>query len=223
MAKVDDIKSGPSLSENIESLKALLEQSGDYLELILEEIVLYDEAPRYREHPEEALVLLNGDLGGSLNDFSRMLKKEVSGLDEVEKLEIKRVISAIIKNLVEHRPVSLAYLSKTLLDYGNAPKERTSTTELRVANILLDYRGKSEFLRACRLVEDTEGGSGSHTKWSDPLNQLKGTHTISRNGNAWLRTEIKQLLGLSMPLQRLEAACSSCKYDYTLKIDNGEE
>lgn len=223
MAKIEKLVSAaPSLSENLSELRNVLVESGDYLTLILDEISIYDESEHYRDRPEEAIKLMAEELKGALEDLSALMVNEASKLDPEEKEVVKAVISGIIKNLVQSRPVSLVYLSKVLLNYGEVPKKRIQTEEISIRNILLDYNGKRDFLLACGLTEDTEGGSGSHTKWTDRSGEMQGSHVISRH-QAWLRSEIKQLREVKLPEERIKSALSACSIDFTTKIDFNEE
>lgn len=218
LEKVADYK---PLAESITELKSLVDFSGNYLEVLLEETEIYDQDPKFISRPDDAFRLVGSAIESTVEEFKEVIAKEVAALDEDKTDKVKEVITNIMKALSKERPIAFAYLAGILVNFTNPEINKVRKgKDYVVANIFLSNTDELRFLQACGLVEDrNRSGSTSHVKFIDPTGAMKGSFTTSTNGKAWLKNKIKTLLEEGLPLERVQAACQKCGYEFRLKVD----
>ncbi|MFT7184463.1 MAG: DNA-binding transcriptional MerR regulator [Oceanicoccus sp.] len=199
----------------LDDLRALSPDGAEYLQLLIEDLECFN-LSEYEPQPERARHSLP-----KLEDDQAELQKEIDRSIQIgiNKDSIQAILKQIAASLSQ-KNVTLWALRPVFRHFGALPEDdvnddtEDSPIRFYTPNLLFDRRQLDEFFKACGLIEDTKGGSGSHTKWVDANRDTFGIGSWSKK--SWLKNNIKLMLQAGFPIDRIKTACDSLGIDFTV-------
>lgn len=213
-----------NIQEDLEALEELLLETSFNIQVLLEEVQIYDDTPYYTKNPEAAIELLGSDLIDIIESIQEAYLNEMSGLDEEKKVEIHDKMADIYLTIKSILPVSSIILRDLFskldveLESPTTIKPEKKRKPYRVESKIMKTHEIEEFLRKCGLEEDKKRGKGSHTEFRDPQREMSGFETHSEaSNNIQLRAIITRLHAKGLPLDRIDIACNKLRLPFRLR------
>lgn len=199
-------------------------EGGAYLKMFIEEFKAF-ETPEFQQNPESILFALPKGFDG-LDEDNRELIYQFCADFQDDKETAGNALKSLYDAIKQDYPVVnflladfFSYFLEAYINKSQKPDEKvpgsSDKKKYQVPNKLISQVERSRFLRACGLTEDVGGGAGSHNKWMGEV--IRQPLVVSTSSNKiWLKTLIKELLGLGMDLKKIERGCQEINCTLTL-------
>lgn len=206
-------------------IRKILPDTADYIEVLFSTLADFEGVDVYKAHPGKIADCVS-DIDELADEVTKSMKIELSDKAPKgsDKLQTVKDLFSELHDLLSSGPNVYKYFLKGIFellgtqstDFGVERREHVYSRYI-VPNILLNKTEMERFFNAIGLTKLKEGGRGSHEKWTDSTDIMKGFALTAYSGKMWLKNEIKDLMRKGMPIERIRAACESCNIRFEEK------
>jgi hypothetical protein len=224
MAEILKSQESPEISAfELELLDKLTDKHASLLDLLVEDLEAYN-TDYYANNLDQIPDYLANDALEIIEEITAKLEQKRTEQDEDEKELFDNLLISYLKVIKSKSLVCYKLVTNKLykaipsIDPSNKVVHKKAKYPIKIENIMLSIAECERFIIHCGLIIDYSTGS-SHSKITDPLNQMDGNLSFVTVGRKtqYLENILKQFIDRNLPLERILAALDKLGYNYVLK------
>lgn len=211
-----EIQPTKTLADVLAEVETISPELSQYLHLYLDMIGEYEE--EYKSNPRGILYCFPKGLDDDQMEIVSIAEKvRKSGKNPGKIIDVLEEL----QHALTEKPVAKWALKPVFIHYNleneSLPANPAGKKHIRIPNLLYERRELSMFFRACGLIEETESGKGSHTKWVDENGRMMELGSWSTK--SWVKNVIKKLLTNGVAFEKIVKACEVMHIDFEVIND----